>query len=65
MQSNRRQILTGFLATGLIGSAVANAVADDAAGWPAQAFKQKSQDDAIKALFGKPADQPRGLAQVA
>lgn len=32
------------------------AMAADAPNWPADAFKQKSQDEALKALFGKTAE---------
>jgi sulfur-oxidizing protein SoxY len=32
-------------------------VATDAPGWPADAFRQKSEQDAIKALFGKTAEE--------
>lgn len=54
VDAERRLILKCLLAAGLIGVAgVPQAEAADAAGWPANAFKQKTQDDALKALYGK------------
>lgn len=50
----RRLILKCLLAAGGIGLVGAHrAAAADAAGWPTGAFRQKSQDDALKALYGK------------
>jgi len=56
VDTERRMILKCLLAAGLIGGVVGSAPparAADATGWPTDAFKQKSQDDALKALYGK------------
>jgi sulfur-oxidizing protein SoxY len=45
--------LTGVLAVGLDTLRTVAAFAADAAGWPADAFKQKSEADAAKTLYGK------------
>lgn len=53
--STRREMITALGIGALLGPMVLGpAQADDAPGWPAQAFKQKSQQEAITALFGKP-----------
>ena len=55
VDAERRLILKCLLAAGLIGGVVGGArqaSAADAAGWPVNAFKQKNQDDALKALYG-------------
>ena len=67
--SARRMILKGAVAGGLAGLGLGAfpfpAFADaDAKDWPADAFKQKSEADALKALYGKIGrglrqDQPR------
>jgi len=44
---------TGLATTGLLAMPRA-ALADDAAGWPVNAFKQKSEAEALKALYGQP-----------
>lgn len=54
VDAERRLILKCLVAAGLIGAvSIQHAEAADAAGWPVDAFKQKSQDDALKALYGK------------
>ena len=57
----RRIILKGAVAGGLVGLGFGSfpfpAFADaDAKDWPADAFKQKSEADALKALYGKSAE---------
>ncbi|HUI95467.1 MAG TPA: thiosulfate oxidation carrier protein SoxY [Xanthobacteraceae bacterium] len=58
----RRTVLKGVLAGGLAGlglveaSMLLPAYAADAAQWPQDAFKQKSEADALKALYGKTAE---------
>ena len=58
----RRTILKGIAAGGLAGlglvdgSVLSPAVAADAAQWPQDAFKQKSEADALKTLYGKSAE---------
>jgi sulfur-oxidizing protein SoxY len=60
--SARRLILQGAVASGVVGlglavGAVLPAYADvDAKQWPQDAFKQKSEADALKALYGKTAE---------
>lgn len=58
---NRRFVLQtialgGATAVGAWCGFVPAALADDAPDWPANAFRQKSQADAVKALFGKDAE---------
>lgn len=60
VNAERRLILKCLLAAGLIGgvgAAGSAAYAADAEGWPQQAFKQKDQDSALKALYGKMPEQ--------
>lgn len=45
--------LTGAVAVGMDALRAVAAFAADAAGWPADAFKQKSEADAAKTLYGK------------
>jgi len=45
--------LTGAVAAGMDALRAVAAFAADAAGWPADAFKQKSEADAAKILYGK------------
>ena len=56
----RRMILKGAVAGGLIGLGFGSfpfpAFAADAKGWPAGAFKQKSEAEALKKLYGKTAE---------
>jgi sulfur-oxidizing protein SoxY len=56
----RRTILKGAVAGGLIGLGFGSfpfpVYAADAKDWPADAFKQKSEADALKALYGKSAE---------
>jgi sulfur-oxidizing protein SoxY len=62
--SARRMVLKGAVAGGLagglaslgLGSFPFPAYAADAAGWPQDAFRQKSEADALKALYGKSAE---------
>ena len=58
----RRMILKGAAVCGVAGLGLADmtllvqqALAADAKSWPAEAFKQKNEADALKALFGKAA----------
>ena len=58
----RRMILKGAAACGVAGLGLADmtllvqqALAADAKGWPAEAFKAKNEADALKALYGKTA----------
>ncbi len=56
--TDRRTVLKGLSAAALAGFGLAAgiavpALADDAPGWPRDAFKQTKEDDAIKALYGK------------
>jgi sulfur-oxidizing protein SoxY len=57
--SARRMILKGAVAGGLAGLGLGSfpfpVYAEDAKGWPADAFKQKSEADVLKALYGKTA----------
>ena len=58
----RRTVLKGIVASGLAGlglfeaSLLLPAYAADAAQWPTDAFKQKSEADALKQLYGKSAE---------
>ncbi len=56
----RRTVLKGAVAGGLLGLGFGSfpfpAYAADAKGWPAEAFKQKSEADALKKLYGKTAE---------
>lgn len=56
----RRTILKGAVAGGLAGLGLGSfpfpVFAEDAKGWPADAFKQKSEEDALKALYAKTAE---------
>jgi sulfur-oxidizing protein SoxY len=57
----RRVVLKSLGALGLAGLGLASGLArlaraDDAPEWPQNAFKQKSEADALKALYGKPAE---------
>ena len=56
----RRMILKGAAVCGVAGLGLADmtllisqALAADAKGWPAEAFKQKNEADVLKALYGK------------
>ena len=56
---SRRGLLKGLALGALIGAGLSSlrsvaAFAADAAGWPADAFKQKTQPDALKALAADP-----------
>jgi len=56
--SARRTILKGAVAGGLVGLGLSGLpfpayAAADAKDWPQEAFKQKSEVDALKALYGK------------
>jgi sulfur-oxidizing protein SoxY len=58
----RRMILKGAAVCGVAGLGLADmtlligqALAADAKGWPAEAFKQKNEADVLKALYGKTA----------
>ncbi|MBC7576301.1 thiosulfate oxidation carrier protein SoxY [Tardiphaga sp. vice304] len=58
---SRRRVLNGFAIAGLLGVGLntlrsIGAFAADAAGWPVEAFKQKTEADALKSLFGKSAE---------
>jgi sulfur-oxidizing protein SoxY len=48
--------LAGVLAAVPFGFPLTASANTDAAGWPADAFKQKAEADAVKALFGKSAE---------
>ena len=56
----RRTVLKGAVAGGLLGLGFGSfpfpAYAADAKDWPAEAFKQKSEADALKKLYGKTAE---------
>ena len=56
----RRTILIGAVAGGLVGLGFGSfpfpVYAADAKDWPAEAFKQKGEDAALKALYGKTAE---------
>jgi sulfur-oxidizing protein SoxY len=58
----RRAVLKGLAAGGLAGLTLidslilSQAFAADAAAWPQDAFKQKSEADALKTLYGKTAE---------
>lgn len=60
VNAERRLILKCLLAAGLIGGTAgvgSYAQAADAAGWPQDAFKQKDQNSALKALYGNMPEQ--------
>ena len=48
--------LAGLMSVGLNVLRSVAALAADAAGWPVEAFKQKSEADALKSLYGKAAE---------
>lgn len=57
----RRQVLKSLGLAGIAGLGFAGgfslpALAADAPGWPQEAFKEKSEADALKALYGKTAE---------
>ena len=61
LRPSRRGLLQSFALAGLAGVGLnalrsVAAFAADAAGWPVEAFKQKSEAEALKALFGKTAE---------
>jgi len=61
LRASRRSLLKGVALATVLGAGLnimrsVAAFAADAAGWPADAFKQKSQDDTLKALYGKTAE---------
>jgi sulfur-oxidizing protein SoxY len=58
---SRRRLLQGFALASLLGVGLNTvrsiaAFAADAAGWPVEAFKQKTETDALKSLYGKAAE---------
>ncbi len=60
-KASRRGVLRGMALAAIVGAGLnalraAAAFAADAAGWPADAFKQKSEADTLKALYGKAAE---------
>ena len=61
LRTSRRGLLKGAALATVLGASLnvmrsVAAFAADAAGWPAAAFKLKSQDDTLKALYGKTAE---------
>jgi sulfur-oxidizing protein SoxY len=61
MRPSRRGLLRGFALSAVAGAGLnvlrsIAAFAADAAGWPGDAFKQKSEADAVKSLYGKAAE---------
>ncbi|RTL50650.1 MAG: thiosulfate oxidation carrier protein SoxY [Bradyrhizobiaceae bacterium] len=61
LPTSRRRLLKGIVLASIFGVGInamrsIAAFAADAAGWPADAFKQKNQADALKALYGKTAE---------
>ena len=61
LRTSRRGLLKGAALATVLGASLnvmrsVAAFAADAAGWPAEAFKLKSQDDTLKALYGKTAE---------
>jgi sulfur-oxidizing protein SoxY len=57
LRTSRRGLLKGAALATVLGASAnllrsVAAFAADAAGWPAEAFKLKSQDDTLKALYG-------------
>ncbi|MEW6643042.1 MAG: thiosulfate oxidation carrier protein SoxY [Pseudomonadota bacterium] len=59
--ASRRTVLRGAALAVVVGAGLnalrtVAAFAADAAGWPADAFKQKSDADALKSLYGKAAE---------
>ena len=61
LQPTRRRLLRNFVLAGFLSASInvlrsVVASAADVAGWPQEAFKQKSVADALKSLFGKTAE---------
>ncbi|EKS28894.1 thiosulfate oxidation carrier protein SoxY [Afipia felis] len=61
LRTSRRSLLKGAALATVFGASLnvmrsVAAFAADAAGWPADAFKQKNEADALKALYGKSAE---------
>lgn len=61
LRASRRSLLKGAALAAVLGASAnllrsVAAFAADAAGWPADAFKQKSQADTLKSLYGKTAE---------
>lgn len=61
LRMSRRGLLKGAALAGVLGASLnamrsVAAFAADAAGWPTDAFKQKNEADALKALYGKTAE---------
>jgi sulfur-oxidizing protein SoxY len=61
LRPSRRGLLQSFALAGLFGVGLnalrsVAAIAAEAAGWPVDAFRQKSEADALKSLFGKAAE---------
>lgn len=61
LPTSRRRLLKGIALASIFGVGInamrsIAAFAADAAGWPADAFKQKNQADALKTLYGKTAE---------
>ena len=61
LRPSRRSLLKGFAFASLFGVGLNSlrsvaAFAADAAGWPAEAFKQKDEAAALKSLYGKAAE---------
>jgi sulfur-oxidizing protein SoxY len=60
-KASRRSVLRSAVVAAVVGAGLnalrtVAAFAADAAGWPADAFKQKSESDAVKSLYGKAAE---------
>lgn len=61
LRASRRSLLKGAALAAVLGASAnllrsVAAFAADAAGWPGDAFKQKSQADTLKSLYGKTAE---------
>lgn len=61
LRTSRRGLLKGAALAAVLGASAnllrsVAAFAADAAGWPAEAFKQKGEADALKVLYGKSAE---------